>query len=537
HAQTTAKAVQSVSADDMNVMLQAVEETTPQAAESVPKSGTFYSAQFPNWPPLPCNINNVPVWNLGDGVFLLSDLDVNYSQRPMASSMMAGNMMAMSAPMPGDVGDSGTNTFTYNESGFTVDYGTNLWIAQVGISSGSLVGIVSNSLADISYEIQSLTDLAQAGAGWNSEGFIVGSELTNWTPMSVAQNGRTNLFLRIRSWADDGSGLPIWWQMQYFGTTGVDPNAQDPAGDGWTIWQDFEAGYDPTVFHTPPAPQNLTLQMNNTGLNANLSWQSGGGNVSQYRVEEVYPYGGSTVLGTVSASQTNFSTALDQVYYGTEYNAPAFRITALFTNGASSASAMVYLESVGTPLLQIVRNSQGQFKLVTGHLPLDAVTIRLFWVEDIFDEANNPHYDVPVSNIVNGVYTLPGDVLETYAANYTTWMEILHTSGQYDWEYDTYPELASVNVTDWPAWLNTSAQVLKDNLHFLLRSATVNHSFSYGSYFPEPYENDYPGQTLSRPETGAAYEYSGYYDYDAYQGKLVNEPIRPMDENYLWRNF
>src|SRR5208283_1652926 len=222
HAQTTARAVQSVSADDMAVMLQAVEATTPQAAESVPRCGTFYSAQFPNWPPLPANINSVPAWNLGDGVFLLNDLDVNYSQRTMTSSMMAGRMSAMDVPMPGDGGDNGTNSYTFNASDFVLpDYGTNLWIAQFGISSGSLVGIVSNSTPDISYEIQSLTDLTQAGAGWNSEGFILGSELTNWTPMSVAQNGRTNLFLRIRSWADDGSGLPIWWQMQYFGTTGV----------------------------------------------------------------------------------------------------------------------------------------------------------------------------------------------------------------------------------------------------------------------------------------------------------------------------
>ena len=66
-------------------------------------------------------------------------------------------MMAMDAPMPDDGSDDGTNSYTFNASSFTLpDYGTNLWIAQVGISSGSLVGIVSNSQPDISYEIQSL---------------------------------------------------------------------------------------------------------------------------------------------------------------------------------------------------------------------------------------------------------------------------------------------------------------------------------------------------------------------------------------------
>ncbi len=150
------KPVQSVSADDMAVMLQAVEETTPQAAESAPKSGTFYSAQFPNQPPLPCNINNVPVWNLGDGVFLLSDLDVNYSQLRMAPSMMAGRMSAMDVPAPGDdSGDGGTNSYTSNGSSYVLpDYGTNLWIANFALSSGNATGIISNSPADVQLELQ-----------------------------------------------------------------------------------------------------------------------------------------------------------------------------------------------------------------------------------------------------------------------------------------------------------------------------------------------------------------------------------------------
>ena len=53
HAQTTAKAIQAVSVDDMAVVLQAIEETTPVAAESVPRYGLFYSAQMPMGPPLP----------------------------------------------------------------------------------------------------------------------------------------------------------------------------------------------------------------------------------------------------------------------------------------------------------------------------------------------------------------------------------------------------------------------------------------------------------------------------------------------------
>ena len=98
HAQTTisGQSLDSASADDWAVILQAVEATTPVAAESVPRDATlysaFYSSQFPDYPPLPGNINNIPAWNLGDGVWLLDDLDFNYqaqAQSPLMTQAMA----------------------------------------------------------------------------------------------------------------------------------------------------------------------------------------------------------------------------------------------------------------------------------------------------------------------------------------------------------------------------------------------------------------------------------------------------------------
>jgi hypothetical protein len=43
----------------------------------------------------------------------------------------------------------------------------------------------------------------------------------------------------------DINGLPIAWENQYFGHTGVDPNA-DPDGDGWSNWQEYLNGTNPT---------------------------------------------------------------------------------------------------------------------------------------------------------------------------------------------------------------------------------------------------------------------------------------------------
>jgi hypothetical protein len=43
----------------------------------------------------------------------------------------------------------------------------------------------------------------------------------------------------------DSNGLPIAWELTYFGNTGVDPNA-DPDGDGMSNYQEYVAGTDPT---------------------------------------------------------------------------------------------------------------------------------------------------------------------------------------------------------------------------------------------------------------------------------------------------
>ena len=227
----------------------------------------------------------------------------------------------------------------------------NLWIAQVGISSGSLVGIVSNSQADITYEIQSLTDLTQAGAGWGgSEGFILGSETTNWTAFSVAQNGRANLFLRIRSWADNtGSGIPDWWWLQYFGqTTNVDPYALDPAGDGYTDLQKFQLGLNPTNF-TPPAVSNFIAVLSTNGTDVMLEWDPSSGSVQNYALGRydfnwtTYNYD-FTPIGPASGNTNSFDD-VGAISNGRYYQDTYYQIQAVYTNGASQIAYAWWIQS------------------------------------------------------------------------------------------------------------------------------------------------------------------------------------------------
>ena len=91
----------------------------------------------------------------------------------------------------------------------------------------------------ILYETFSREDLL--GGTWLSEGTILGAAGQDWTPVAVAVGNRTNNFFWARSWIDsDGSGLPDWWQLKYFGQIGVDPYG-NPAMAG-AICKSFRTG-------------------------------------------------------------------------------------------------------------------------------------------------------------------------------------------------------------------------------------------------------------------------------------------------------
>jgi hypothetical protein len=390
------------------------------------------------------------------------------------------------------------------------DYGTNLWIAQVAVASGNLTGIGTNTQADIQYDILSRTNLVQTD--WQTESSIFGSETTNWTPFSVARNNRTNLIIRLRSDASsDGSGLPDWWELEYFGTNGVDPYG-NPAGDGYSNLQKFQNGMNPNVFYTPAAPQNLKMQVDATGRNVTLSWQSGGGNVNQYEID----WGVSTM--NVPSSQNTATVTLNYNYYGSQILAPVFNVKAKYPNGASSATASIDLETYFNWPLQTIVGSQGQVELVAKSLPSDAVLVHFFDDEGVTD------YDVPVSNIVNGVYTFPA----TFTNNYDD-VQILRSSGQLDWE-------GQMGIQSQPFYDGRSQ--LKENLIFQLRNAVAAPL-----HFTIPQTNGDDGELgayVGNYTYTANYAYAGLYQFanlSGHENYGVFDPFLPFEENCMYRNF
>jgi hypothetical protein len=96
-------------------------------------------------------------------------------------------------------------------------------------------------------------------------------------PFGLCADTNGNLFVAdpynncIREISPDtyGIGIPDWWQLQYFGRIGINPNS-DPNDNGMTAYEDFWAGLNPTnpasVFKIESAAVNAS--------GTQISWDS-----------------------------------------------------------------------------------------------------------------------------------------------------------------------------------------------------------------------------------------------------------------------
>ena len=61
----------------------------------------------------------------------------------------------------------------------------------------------------------------------------------------------------------DLNWLPDSWELQFFGAIGQNPNALAPAGDGYTILQEYDLGRSPLDFYQGVAPSVTMISGNN----------------------------------------------------------------------------------------------------------------------------------------------------------------------------------------------------------------------------------------------------------------------------------
>ena len=94
-----------------------------------------------------------------------------------------------------------------------------------------------------------------------------------------------NQFMRAVNITSDvyGNGIPDYWELQYFGTNGIDPYTLCPSGNGWTILQAYQNGWNPTSFYTPPTPV-VSVSPVPTFNGVVVSWQPCPGPVVSYTI-------------------------------------------------------------------------------------------------------------------------------------------------------------------------------------------------------------------------------------------------------------
>ena len=177
-------------------------------------------------PPLPYNPfsdrTNVPIyrWEARGNSYVVDDTvlppqqqEQYFRDNPPETELMASGQSFSQDDASGDgSGGDSSPMFAYPSN--------YLWLSIESVSNGTAYITAHGTVSNQTYELMSRMQLTDTN--WISEGTFIGNQ--DWTPTTIAVGARTNqLFISARSWADDGSGLPIWWQLQYFGYTGVDP--------------------------------------------------------------------------------------------------------------------------------------------------------------------------------------------------------------------------------------------------------------------------------------------------------------------------
>ena len=197
---TNIPSIRSLSDDQLNAFVSVLNGTPTISMSDLPRSGifgTYWSLAQPGLPPLPGDTIGVDVWPMADGSFLLNDLNVDYSSSGSAGPIMmaAATSYDLTPPGSGNGGDYSPDGVTNFYS--APDYGTNIWLLETNVSSGTVSGLISNTAAGVRLELQYTFDLTQP---WQSaDWFVYGSQTTNWTAFSIPAVSSSNLFLRVRS--------------------------------------------------------------------------------------------------------------------------------------------------------------------------------------------------------------------------------------------------------------------------------------------------------------------------------------------------
>ncbi len=187
HAQDAAtfdQPAQAVAADETRQIWEAIFSIKPFPASATPDIGKFYTVQHGDeWPPMPGNVLNLPFWNLGDGVILLDDRNVDYAALRALADAEAAKLKKKS---PG----GGMQMMSMISSpGSTPVYLTNL-VATFTNNAMTVSFDIAGGTNGFSYDIYSTTNIADSPAylqwTWLGQGYTTNTYTFTNQPLDYA---------------------------------------------------------------------------------------------------------------------------------------------------------------------------------------------------------------------------------------------------------------------------------------------------------------------------------------------------------------
>lgn len=414
-----------------------------------------------------------------------------------------------------------------------------LWLEITGVTNGQAQLIVHGTTADVAYEILSKADLTNSA--WAGElPIVVGASGQDWTATTVALGSRTNqLFFWARTLVDtDGDGLPDWWELAHgldpnsadTGNTGVADGYRDADNDGWTNLQEYQNGTSPAQFNTPAATAGLLVATDTTGTHAKLNWLSGNGPVTGYTIQRASD--NSTVGVSSGVSFTDLQTNLPSGLYF-ESAIPSYRVRAEYGGGSGAWSEWQTTADLKPVVAQFIIPQDGNAVVVLPKLPAATTAVRLGignFYYNIFDVESVESFDIPATQITNGVALMPSGyaAIANSNGNYFRYVQAILTNG-------------AVTAIDWWGWdMNylssfwDARSQLKDNLRFMLRAASPYQPLEFWlNNVSSGHSDDYAWS----PENYAFSSYFNLREFFPDSTWALEDPLIPFYENYLYKNL
>jgi len=157
-----------------------------------------------------------------------------------------GTVQTLSATVPitGANAVNNTNWFhvavTYNGLANTANDLSFYWTKLITSNTTSNLIGTATMTAGLPANAGSFTVGGRSRSGGTTDGFE-----GNIDEIRISGTARPANGMMPSNYDTDGTGMPDWWQLYYFGKIGVS-GTSDPDGSGYTVLQDYAGGADPT---------------------------------------------------------------------------------------------------------------------------------------------------------------------------------------------------------------------------------------------------------------------------------------------------